>query len=218
MTEESAPASAAVVQAIHRRERRRKFWRSLTWLSKAGCIAGFICAVAGVSGVVVSFLISSVSLFFASLVTVGIGMVGGLLSSLMHKLSQRKFYDSGDPLFGSQTYHFLLKSLRALGIKEPALYLDSHRENAKAYKEVHFEYVSVHEHQLIESTGEADTNAICRNAHEVAFLVFPGTKELARTQPLLRLIRGRGVTDPDTLRELVNETDERPLSLSEGAL
>lgn len=208
----------AVVQAIRRRERARKFWRSLTWVSTIGCVASFLYAVFGSVLILISVLASSTSLIVSGLVTVGIGTAGGVLLSLGHKPSKRKFCNSGDPQFGSQTYHFLLKSLSAMGIKDAAVYLGTHPENAAAYKEVHYEYLSALKHQFIPSTGKAVTDLICHNARQVALMVYPGTKELARTQPLLNLIKERGIIDPDMLRELVDAIDESPLALSDGAL
>lgn len=204
------------VAAIRRTELIRKFWWFMLPTTVTGIVASVISSVAFFIICIVRTVPGSSSVVF---------VIGTLLSlfaiaasCLLRQFVMRQLERRADNRFSCKLYDHLIRSLKTLGIKNPALYIATHEREMDAFKKVRFAALSVVESELIRETGRGDVNIIFERSNEIAFMVLPGELELSRELRLMHLIEDRRIVDFDMLRELVKQTDDQPLALSIGAL
>lgn len=202
------------------RERKRRSWvivgRAVTtafWTFSVVCAlcipAGLVIVGAGVRGHILN-LVLVVSVVCA---------LGAILMPVMRRKVMARTDAYIDQRFASRAYPMVIRSLRRMKIADPAVFIDERPTFVEAYIAVKHAALNVLDSHYSRMDGSRVTAVrIHDEAHRIAMLIFPGQDEIAREQRIIYFLENRDVTDYATLVEMLNETDEHPLPLLEGAL
>ena len=126
--------------------------------------------------------------------------------------------------FRLPNYDLLLKSLSQMGIKRPSLYVEQHPDNIAAFHRV----AEICRFKIDIPEGEKLQKLTIFNfwrqkkewieEQMVATLVLPGPDELFREERIEDIIIMRGVKTYPEIKALLDQAEELPPALSEGAL
>lgn len=206
------------------RGRRYIFWTLVQKLSLVGCIATATCALGVLGYTIISSVIAGHMVENNSVVLMAPFTAGIALMSVwgMHA-AWDKANDFVDPRFKPYIYGLLLNTLNKCGVNQPVKYIEDNPENITAYLRM----LNVTRFRIGTSDHKPAKEHLLRvwkpsnelvEEHRVATLVLPGTKELSRERQIETLINDRNLRTYDEIKGMLEETDEIPVSISEGAL
>ena len=209
--------NSQTIVIVRHREKSRLRWKRVDLIVISLRFLLWVLVVINMIAMFVSMLIGTIVTLYLMLSLGATFLILWLLRTI-NAWTTKRVRNCIDKRFAYGSYERLISALSGIGIKEPGVYLATHGKNVDAYKNVKLVAVSVIESEMIALAGKADADEVYDRGYEIAMLVFPGDRELAREHRILHLLKDRGITDLKSIKEMMDVTEDAPLSLSEGAL